>query len=129
LSSYNQTQGSTFQYLIMIWHFILWVTGVQTGPWTNFWGGFASDLPLFGVFAIIWRRIECHAPGCHRIGLHRTADGKYILCRKHHPDVKNNLTLEDIHAEHYAAVAQQNGNNQPTATQPSGNQRSREDLG
>jgi len=43
--------------------------------------------------------------GCHRIGLHRTADGLYVLCRKHHPDVPNNLTLEHIQKSHVNAKA------------------------
>lgn len=83
-----------------VWHWFLWFTGVTSPGWAAWWGGFFSCLPMFGVFAIVRKRLECHAPGCHRIGLHRTADGKYILCRKHHPDVPNHLTLADIHKAH-----------------------------
>lgn len=72
-----------------IWEWFLWFTGVTDAGWSAWWGGFFSCLPLFGVFAVVWRRLKCHAPGCHRIGLHRTADGLYVLCRKHHPDVPN----------------------------------------
>ena len=90
-----------------IWDFLLYITGISPNGilWYNWWFGFWGSLSMFGIFAVIWKRLECHAPGCHRIGLHRTADGTYVLCRKHHPDVKNKLTLADIHAAHYAAKA------------------------
>ena len=92
-----------------IWDWFLWFTGVTNAGWAAWWGGFFSCLPLFGVFAVVWRRMECHAPGCHRIGLHRTADGLYVLCRKHHPDVPDKLTLEAIHQSHAAAKARKEG--------------------
>ena len=88
-----------------IWEWFLWFTGVTDAGWSAWWGGFFSCLPLFGVFAVVWRRLKCHAPGCHRIGLHRTADGLYVLCRKHHPDVHNNLALEHIQKSHVNAKA------------------------
>ncbi len=72
-----------------IWEWFLWFTGVTDAGWSAWWGGFFSCLP----------------PGCHRIGLHRTADGLYVLCRKHHPDVPNNLTLEHIQKSHINAKA------------------------
>lgn len=87
--------------------FIMTITRINGGAWLNWWGGLGSSLSEFGIFLVIWKKFECHAPGCHRIGLHRTADGAYVLCRKHHPDVKNDLKLEDIHAAHFAAKAAQ----------------------
>lgn len=50
-----------------IWEWFLWFTGVTDAGWSAWWGGFFSCLPLFGVFAVVWRRLKCHAPGCHRI--------------------------------------------------------------
>ncbi|MDR0300669.1 MAG: hypothetical protein LBI13_11425 [Streptococcaceae bacterium] len=85
------------------------ITGINGGPWLNWWGGFGSSLSEFGIFLVVYKKLQCHAPTCYRIGLHRTADGKYLLCRKHHPDVKNNLTLADIHAEHFAALEKLEG--------------------
>ena len=92
-----------------IWQGFLWFTGVTNAGWAAWWGGFFSCLPMLGVFAVVRKRLECHAPGCHRVGLHKTADGKYTLCRKHHPDVPNHLTLEHILREHEVAKAKQQG--------------------
>jgi hypothetical protein len=64
-----------------------------------------GELSLFGIFVILFRKLNCHAPGCWRIGLHKAADGTYVLCRKHHPDVPRKLTLEHIHQAHAAHKA------------------------
>jgi hypothetical protein len=72
---------------VFIWHWILTVTGINSTSsyWNAFWGGFGSDLAEFAIFAIVWRKINCHAKGCYRIGLHHVAGTHYITCRKHHP--------------------------------------------
>lgn len=64
----------------------------------------AFSLSFGGALSVI---LECHAPGCHRVGLHRTADGLYVLCHKHHPDVPDKLTLEHIYKSHAAAKVAQ----------------------
>lgn len=54
-----------------------------------------------GLLVSVWRRINCDAPGCLRIGRHSTSDGHHHLCRVHHPDVPSHkLSLEEIHARH-----------------------------
>lgn len=68
-----------------VWHFFLHVAGIDdvSSNWYGFWSGFASDIPLFGVFFVVYRRLNCHIDGCWRIQW-RT-HGDHSLCRKHHP--------------------------------------------
>lgn len=72
-----------------------------SGPWYLAWSGIVSDLPEFAIAALVWRRINCHARGCWRIGLHRVESTHFHVCRAHHPghDGKRAYTAEQI-AEH-----------------------------
>lgn len=78
-----------------------------TGAGYQWWSGAGSDLGelaiIGGVYAGL-RKINCEVHGCWRIGRHGTAAG-HRSCRKHHPDER--LTVEALHAAHYAALAQQ----------------------
>ncbi len=95
--------------LAHLWSWVEIHTGAQDEgkSYYGFFSGFGSDLSeitLVTGLVIAYRRIECHTPGCHRIGRHATADGLYKLCRKCHPDVANKgASLEEIHASHKAA--------------------------
>jgi hypothetical protein len=60
-----------------------------------------SELAIFGAVYAGLRRVNCPVTGCWRLGLHRTATG-HRVCRKHHPD--DELTVEHLHAAHYAAL-------------------------
>lgn len=31
------------------------------------------------------RKVNCHAKGCYRVGLHKVDGTPYITCKKHHP--------------------------------------------
>ena len=52
----------------------------------DFWSGVATQLPLPNwIIAIIWyRRHNCHAKGCPRLGKHQHEGTGY--CRHHHPE-------------------------------------------
>lgn len=85
-----------------LWHPLI------PGPGLNFWSGIASDLgeiTLIGGMVAVYRKHNCGAPRCWRIGKHPTADGLHHLCAKHHPDLpdRGHLTLAQIHAAHGAA--------------------------
>jgi hypothetical protein len=69
-----------------MWLWLLHVTGADdtAGTWYGFWSGFAGCIPEFAVFGLVWRRVNCHAKGCWRVGLHRL--DRFHVCRKHHPD-------------------------------------------
>lgn len=71
--------------MILLWRELLHVTGASnvSGAWYGFWSGFAGDIPLFGVFLVLWRRHNCHVRGCWRVQW-RT-HGEHSLCRRHHP--------------------------------------------
>lgn len=88
-----------------IWHWFLHVTGISnvSGSWYGFWSGFASDIPEFAILAIIYRKLNCHADGCKRIGLHHVKGTNFITCRKHHPTHGN--SVEQIHTAHAEAQA------------------------
>jgi hypothetical protein len=70
-----------------VWHWFLTVTGTNntSGLWYGWWSGFASDLPEFAILLLVWRRINCHAKTCWRIGLHHVDGTPYVTCRRHHP--------------------------------------------
>lgn len=72
----------------MIWHWFLTVTGSNntSGTWYGFWSGFGSDLMEFTVLGVLYRKLNCHEPGCWRIGLHHHKH--LVLCKKHHPLMK-----------------------------------------
>lgn len=50
------------------------------------WSGVVGDLPELAVLGVIYHRLNCHARGCWRIGLHRVRNSHYLVCRHHHPD-------------------------------------------
>lgn len=63
-------------------HGILTVTGVNnTGPWYNFWSGFAGDLTIFGAIFALYYKHNCHVKGCPRIGKHSVNGTPY--CTRH----------------------------------------------
>jgi hypothetical protein len=61
--------------------------GVEGGPATNFWGGFASDLSEFallgGILSLV-RKNNCEVRHCFRLGRHTTAANHHV-CHRHHP--------------------------------------------
>jgi hypothetical protein len=87
--------------LIAYWGFTLHWTAVHTGVsspdnavYYNFWSGFGSDLGEATLIATLsvgiytgFRKVNCHAKGCPRIGHHPLEGTPYHLCSKHHPDV------------------------------------------
>jgi hypothetical protein len=66
-------------------HTIAHILGVDdpSGHWYLFWSGIGADLGEAAALSIIWRRINCHTPGCWRIDLHHTTNGTH--CHRHHP--------------------------------------------
>jgi hypothetical protein len=53
---------------------------------------------LVSAFAAIYKHVECHQTGCHRLG--RFAHGHLKLCARHHPLVRNDgkIGAEEIDA-------------------------------
>lgn len=58
------------------------------------WSGFAADIPIFGMSWTLYRRHNCHTPGCWRIARHRIDGTNYVVCARHHPDDKPGYTTE-----------------------------------
>ena len=52
---------------------------------TDSWVELASTITLIAFVIGVYKHLECHVDGCHRIG--RFQHGHYKLCRTHHPDV------------------------------------------
>lgn len=95
-----------------VWYWVEIHTGTlnEPGPFYGFWSGFGSDIgeiAIVGAVYSMYRKHNCGAPGCWRIGKHPTEDGMFHMCRHHHPDLmgKKKFSLEEIHAHHRAAKA------------------------
>lgn len=71
----------------MILNYFLTFIGVFNGNsrWYLFWGGFGSCLSELAILGLVWKKINCHAKGCYRVGLHHVDGTPYITCGKHHP--------------------------------------------
>lgn len=101
------------------WHWYEVHTGIARGgpdPYYNAWSGILSDLGEYAIAAaaisgvIGWyRKHNCHEATCWRLGKHPTEGGTFILCHRHHPATMGapgrHLSLEAIHAHHFAALA------------------------
>lgn len=91
-------------------HFIPWVIGVWpapagTSPWYQFWSGFYI-VALSAVSSAWLRRHNCHVERCWRLGRFPVAEGKFYVCRHHHPDTRvrhRRVTFEHIVEEHESA--------------------------
>ena len=86
---------------------VLTLFGLMGGRWSLFWGGIGSCLSEFAILGIVWHKLNCHAKGCYRIGLHHVEGTPYITCRKHHPVHAGSApaTAEEIAAAHARAHA------------------------
>jgi hypothetical protein len=63
---------------------------------TDSWVELASTITLIAFVIGVYRHLECHKTGCHRLG--RFAHGRYKLCHVHHPLVPDDgkITQEEI---------------------------------
>jgi hypothetical protein len=85
---------------------LLTLFGLTAGSrWNLFWGGIGSCLSEFAILGIVWHKLNCHAKGCYRVGLHHVDGTPYITCRKHHPVHPGSraATAEEIAQAHAAA--------------------------
>lgn len=93
-----------------MWHAILHFFGVTNGSGEPYlaWSGAGSDLAYLSVFALAYRRLNCHQDGCKRIGLHKVEGTPYTTCRRHHPAIgAGPVTAERIHAAHHRHLRNQ----------------------
>ena len=83
----------------------------EPGPYYGFWSGFGSDIEEFGILGAIgagiyqlFRKYNCHEPGCWRVGQYRAAGGQFLLCYRHHPDYRGRKPthelIQRLHREH-----------------------------
>jgi hypothetical protein len=103
----------------MLFHLfnLLWtVTGAPnvSGAWYGFWSGIGSDIGEAVIIGAVWRKVNCHAAGCWRIGLHKVGGTHYITCAKHHP----NHVGSKKHSAEQIAVAHAKANNLDNAASP-----------
>jgi hypothetical protein len=69
------------------------------------WSGIVGDVALLGTPFVLLRRLNCHAAGCWRIGIHHVVSTPYVTCRTHHPVVpKGGVSAEHIAQVHQGAV-------------------------
>jgi hypothetical protein len=100
-----------------LWHPLGYCSGtriqIRDCKGYNSWSGSFSDLgeiTLIGGLIAVYRKYNCGAAKCWRIGKHPTADGLHNLCARHHPDLPADgrpLSLDEIWKRHRAAQARQ----------------------
>lgn len=81
----------------------------EPGPYYGFFSGFGSDLGEYAILVGVaqgvylhWKHINCHAPGCPRVGRFNDASGQFKFCHHHHPEMMGNrLSLEEMHGHHW----------------------------
>jgi hypothetical protein len=70
-------------------------------PWTyQFLSGFLPALTVLGLFTFVvgaWRHVNCHEPGCWRIGRHRLNGTPW--CNVHHASARPQQSTEELLAE------------------------------
>jgi hypothetical protein len=56
-----------------------------------------------GLYQLV-KKVNCHEPGCWRVGTHSAAGGQFMLCYRHHPDYMGKRPTHELiyrlHAEH-----------------------------
>ncbi len=105
----------------MTLHWLITFAGLDGGRWGAFWGGIGSCLSEFAILGLVWRKVNCHAKGCLRVGLHKVDGTPYITCKKHHPVHPDShaLTAEQIAEVHRAAIsARSEPRPMPSSDQP-----------
>jgi hypothetical protein len=90
----------------LVGHWLQVHTGTvnEAGPYYGFWSGFGSDIAEFGILGAIGtglyqlvKKVNCHEPGCWRVGTHPAAGGQFMLCYRHHPDYMGKKPTHDGH--------------------------------
>jgi hypothetical protein len=92
----------TSHLLALSWDFFWWP---ESGKWYAFWSSFGACLTYFAIFAVVYRKLDCRARGCRRIGVHHVDGTLYITFRKHHPT--GGATADGILKAHQAHQAHQ----------------------
>lgn len=75
-----------------------------------FWSGIGSDigeLTIIGGLIAIYRKHNCHARGCWRVGRLQVEGTPYVVCHRHHPTHEGNrkASVDTINRAHADAVA------------------------
>lgn len=84
------------------WHGFLHVVGVWptppgTSPWYQLWSGLVPALTVVSLVTLLagaWHRVNCHEPGCLRIGRHRLNGQTW--CDTHQDQARPVLTTEEL---------------------------------
>lgn len=86
-----------------------WLWHPLGGRGYQFWSGPEGSIPQIAIITGVWagyRKINCHAKGCPRIGHYAVEGTPYKVCRFHHPRVPNaGVTAEHIAQAHSDALA------------------------
>jgi hypothetical protein len=86
----------------------------QPQVFTDSWVELASTITLIAFVVGVYRHLECHKTGCHRLG--RFVHGRYKLCRVHHPQVPSAGRITQEHID--GAVPERTGGPAAPAAPP-----------
>jgi hypothetical protein len=90
-------------------HAIAWFFGLTDASGTPylFWSGIGANLAYLSAIGLAYRKVNCHASGCWRVGLHHVTGTHFITCRTHHPkhDGAAPATAQQIAQAHEVATS------------------------
>lgn len=91
--------------VVVSWQWLIVHLSQETGTSNEasrayaWWSGAAGCLGYVAVLGLAWRHLNCHQPGCFRLGTHRTPKG-YHLCKVCVAKSEDDLDLHEINEDH-----------------------------
>lgn len=79
-----------------VWWWIGHVLGLDdpSGLFYLAWSGIVPSLAVIGGALALVHKHQCHVGRCFRVA--RYPAGDFVVCRRHHPDVDEAPTAEDV---------------------------------
>lgn len=81
---------------------LLHITGGDngSGPWYLEESGFIALAGFITYFSGWFRKHNCHKNWCWRLAKHKVGDGKFVVCKVHHPEMGRGFKVKPEHIQH-----------------------------
>lgn len=85
-------------FIVRFW----WLISSTTDAFYGNMSGWVGDVGLISGVIIYYRKHNCHIKGCPRLKQHDIVGTPYSVCKKHHPDTPDEITLGHVKAVYNA---------------------------